>query len=231
MIIVQKLVTSSVPTYTALYMTPEENNLKIEEDQKSNLSVVADKAKPIYGAIFSWIIFPIVIVLILHFYVFQAFHVVGTSMYPTLNNSDYLIISKLGNTGAEIGHLFGNKNAFTPPRGSIIVFRFPIDTSKIFVKRVIGIPGDRVVVNNGRVLVYNAANTNGFNPDTNYEIPSTVTLINTDVKVQPNSVFVMGDNRSDGGSYDSRSWGQVPDSDVVGTVVLRLLPIDQMKTF
>jgi signal peptidase I len=201
-------------------------------DEPSNLQVTANRFSDIFGAVFSWLIFPIVIVLILHFFVFQAFHVVGTSMFPTLHNSDYLIISKLGDTEAQIERTFGHKNdVYIPARGQIIVFHFPLDPTKIFVKRVVGLPGDRVVVKDGKVTVYNKANPSGFNPDTKYEPSSTITLIDTDEIVQPGNVFVMGDNRTDGGSYDSRQWGQVPSSYIVGDVVLRLLPLDQIKVF
>ena len=209
------------------YSAPE---TKLSEP--SSLKVATNRFGDIFGAVFSWLIFPIAIVLLLHFFIFQAFHVVGTSMYPTLHNSDYLIISKLGDTEAQIGRTFGHKNeVYIPNRGQIIVFHFPLDPTKVFVKRVIGLPGDRVVVKTGQVTVYNQAHPNGFNPDTGYEPAGTATLIDTDETVQPGNIFVMGDNRSNGGSYDSRQWGQVPSSYIIGEVVLRLLPLDQIKTF
>jgi signal peptidase I len=200
--------------------------------QPSNLQLTANRFGDVFGAVFSWLIFPIIIVFILHFFIFQAYHVVGTSMVQTLQNSDYLIVSKLGDTEAQIGRTFGHKNdLYIPQRDQIIVFHFPLDPTKIFVKRVIGLPGDRVVVKSGKVTVYNAAHPNGFDPNTGYEPAGTVTLIDTDVTVKPGNVFVMGDNRSNGGSYDSRQWGQVPSANIIGDVVLRLLPLDQIKTF
>jgi signal peptidase I len=213
-------------------MNPETTPPEAKPSEPSSPQVTTNRLGDIFGAVFSWLIFPIAIVLLLHFFIFQAFHVVGTSMYPTLHNSDYLIISKLGDTEAEIGRVFGHPNdLYIPKRGQIIVFHFPLDPTKVFVKRVVGLPGDRVVVNNGKVTIYNAANPNGFNPDTSYEPPSTDTLIDTDEMVQDGHVFVMGDNRTNGGSYDSRQWGQVPSSDIIGDVVLRLLPLDQIKSF
>ncbi len=201
-------------------------------EQPPKLRTATSRLTDWAGAIFSWFLFPIAIVIILHLFVFQAYHVVGTSMVPTLNNTDYLIISKLGDTGAQIGRTFGHKNeVYIPARGQIIVFHFPLDPTKVFVKRVIGIPGDRVVVKNGKVTIYNKDNPNGFNPDATYEPANTVTLEDTDYVVPPGNVFVMGDNRSDGGSYDSRQWGPVPSSYIIGDVVLRLLPLDQIKVF
>jgi signal peptidase I len=212
-------------------MNPEEPAPQRPEPP-SNLQTVANRFTDWGGAIFSWFLFPIGIVIILHLFVFQAYHVVGTSMVNTLHDTDYLIISKLGDTGAQIGRTFGHKNeVYIPDRGQIIVFHFPLDPTKVFVKRVIGLPGDRVVIKDGTLTIYNKANPNGFNPDTKYEPAGTVTLEDTDYTVPPGNVFVMGDNRSDGGSYDSRQWGPVPSSYIIGDVVLRLLPLDQVRVF
>jgi signal peptidase I len=160
-------------------------------------------------------------VIVLHEFVFQAFHVSGTAMSPALNDGDYLITSVLEPS-------LGGK-AYVPQRGQIIVFHFPLDTSKIFIKRVVGLPGDHVVISGGKVTIYNKANPNGFNPDVSYEAPSADTLIDTNEIVKPNSVFVLGDNRAAGASYDSRQWGDLPSSDIISVVVYRLEP--SFKTY
>lgn len=201
----------------------------LQEEQESQLSSIAHGFTSILGGIFSWIIFPVAVVLILHNFVFQAYHVLGTSMVPTLHDTDYLIISKVGYTQALVGRSLGKNDPYLPARGQIIVFHYPKDPSKIFVKRVVGEPGDHVVVRNGTVTVFNSAHPSGFNPDTNYEPSGTQTLIDTDVTVQQDNLFVMGDNRTPGGSYDSREWGQLPSSYIIGNAVLRLLPLDQVK--
>lgn len=226
-------------TYTHYYMNPETptpptpSNHPNKSAEPSSLQIVANHFATIFGAIFSWLIFPIFIVLILHFFIFQAFHVVGTSMVPNLHDTDYLIISKLDDTRSMIGRALGHKNdLYLPARGQIIVFHFPLDPTKTFVKRVVGIPGDRVVVNNGVVTLYPGGDmSKGYNPDAKYEIKGTITLIDTDEIVKTGNVFVMGDNRSDGGSYDSRQWGQLPSSYIIGNAVLRLLPLDKVTVF
>ena len=200
-----------------------------DEGAGSAIASIASGFSTIFGAIFSWIIFQIAVVLILHNFVFQAYHVVGTSMVPTLHDTDYLIISKLGYTEKLIERTFGQDQKYIPSRGQIIVFRFPKDTTRVFVKRVVGLPGDRIVVKNGSVTIYNAAHPNGFNPDANYEPKDASTLIDTDEVVQTGNVFVMGDNRTPNGSYDSREWGELPSSYIIGNAVLRLLPLDQVK--
>ena len=181
------------------------------------------------AGIFSWIIFPIAVVLILHNFVFQAYHVLGTSMVNTLHDSDYLIISKVGYTEALIGRTFGRNDLYLPARGEIIVFHYPKDPTKIFVKRVIGLPGDHIVIKNGTVTVFNKQHPAGYSPDVKYEPAGTQTLIDTDETVQPGNLFVMGDNRTPGGSFDSREWGELPSSYIIGNAVLRLLPLDQVK--
>jgi len=200
-----------------------------EAVKSSPLSSIASGFGSVVGAIFSWVIFPIAVVLILHNFVFQAYHVLGTSMVPTLHDTDYLIISKLGYTQALIERTFGKNDLYLPARGQIIVFRYPKDPTKVFVKRVVGEPGDRVVVKNGTVTVYDKTHPEGFNPDTSYEPKDSQTLIDTDEVVQPGNLFVMGDNRTPGGSYDSREWGELPSSYIIGNAVLRLLPLDQVR--
>jgi signal peptidase I len=200
-----------------------------EPQSDSALGSIARGFTGILGGIFSWIIFPVAVVLILHNFVFQAYHVLGTSMVNTLHDTDYLIISKLGYTSALIGRTFGKNDPYLPARGQIIVFHYPKDPTKIFVKRVIGEPGDHVVIKNGTVTIYNQQHPNGFNPDTAYEPSGTQTLIDTDETVPADNLFVMGDNRTPGGSYDSREWGYLPSSYIIGNAVLRLLPLDQVK--
>lgn len=198
-----------------------------EPQAPSLLQSVANGFRTMTGAIFSWIIFPVLVVLILHNFVFQAYRVLGTSMVPTLHEADYLIISKVGKSQGMVERLFGQNTTYIPGRGQIIVFHYPKDPSKVFVKRVIGLPGDRVVIKEGHVTVFNKSNTSGFNPDAKYEAIDTTTLIDTDEVVQDGSVFVIGDNRTPGGSYDSREWGELPSSYIIGNAVLRLLPLDK----
>jgi len=150
-------------------------------------------------------------------------------MVPSLHDADYLIVSKLGYTQSLVERTFGQDKKYIPARGQVIVFRFPKDTSRVFVKRVVGLPEDRIVVKNGGVTIYNKAHPGGFNPDAAYEADGATTLVDTDEVVQEGNVFVMGDNRTPNGSYDSREWGELPSSYIIGNAVLRLLPLDQVK--
>jgi signal peptidase I len=182
--------------------------------------------------IISWFVIPIVLVVILHFYVFSAFHVVGTSMLPTLQNSDYLIVSEVGRSVAQVEH-----KDYVPARGQIIVFHYPKDPSLDFVKRVIALPGERVVINNCTVTVYNAQNPQGFDPDqhpshlTNGSCTQSDTEGSLDETVPAGNIFVLGDNRTPGGSSDSRVWGYLPTYDIIGNAVLRLYPFSNVRIF
>jgi len=111
------------------------------------------------------------------------------------------------------------------------VFHYPKQPTLDFVKRVIGLPGDRVVVNNCTVTVYDAQHPQGLNPDAVHKIAGSCTEGNIDETVPPNNVFVLGDNRTSGGSFDSRDWGFLPSYDIIGNVVLRLYPFSTLHIF
>ncbi len=180
-----------------------------------------------FFGLLNWVIIPLAIVFILHNFVFQAFHVVGSSMVPTLHDADYLIISKVEKTVAGIEH-----KDYIPNRYQVIVFHYPKQPSLVFVKRVIGLPGERVTVKNGTVMVYNKENPNGFNPDNDsFQRADVTTLGDIDEVVPTGQVFVLGDNRTPNGSFDSRDWGMLPSSYIIGKATLRLLPLDGFRFF
>lgn len=179
----------------------------------------------------SWVIIPAALIFLLHNFVFSAYHVVGSSMIPNLHDSDYLIISKVGKT---VSGLSGQK--YTAERGQIVVFHYPKEPQYDFVKRVVGLPGERVVVRDGKITVYNTEHPNGFDPDTTHTTTGSYTQAGPDdepidVTVPEGNIFVVGDNRTPNGSTDSREWGFLPSSDIVGNVVLRLYPLNSIKLF
>jgi len=166
-------------------------------------------------------------------FIFQSYEVDGPSMQTTLQNQDRLIVLKLPRTMARItGH------AYVPHRGDIVIFNKNDLTelggsseNKQLIKRVVGLPGERVVVKNGTLTVYNKDNPNGFQPDKT--LPYGNVIVTTpgdlDVTVPPNQVFVCGDNRTN--SLDSRYFGPIPLKDIVGKLVLRIYPFDKAKSF
>lgn len=165
-------------------------------------------------------------------FVFQTYVVDGSSMLPTLTHNDRLIVVKLGKSFASV-----RGDDYIPPRNSVIVFsrQDSVDSSgdnkMQLIKRVVGIPGDRVVVKNGNVTIYNSEYPNGFNPDESDEFSTStnVTSGNVDITVDDGEVFVLGDNRSN--SRDSRSFGTINTSTIEGELKLRILPLSESRSF
>ena len=142
-------------------------------------------------------------------FIAQPFVVVGSSMDPTFATGQYLIID-------ELSYRFE-----APSRGQVIIFKYPKDTTKYFIKRIIGLPGEKISITNGKVTIKNKANPGGITLDEPYlkfeantNMPEE-TLSSTDY-------FVMGDNRP--ASLDSRSWGPLPQNLITGRALLRLFP-------
>jgi len=186
--------------------------------------------------------------LINHF-VFQSFNVVGPSMEPTLEGengvSDRLIVNRLPITAAAL-----SGKQYVPNRGEIIVFRNPLHGSvsasdEYIVKRVIGLPGERVVVNDCELTVYNSQHPEGFDPydsftnlaENDAEYNQCVNGDGTDVTVADNEIFVVGDHREGNYSMDSRdgggraSLGTIPLDDIVGPVAMRIWPLNKITVF
>ena len=174
------------------------------------------------------------IAILLTLYLFQSYQVEGPSMQPTLHNGDRLIIWKAPRTMARVtGH------NYVPNRGDIIVFvekglMTSNGSDKQLIKRVIGLPGDRVVIKNKEVKIYNKEHPKGFDPDTTLPYGQGLNLsVSPDDEVDEtlgkNQVFVMGDNRDN--SLDSRVFGPLDTNDIIGKLVLRLLPLSDAKLF
>ncbi|HLZ14426.1 MAG TPA: signal peptidase I [Candidatus Saccharimonadales bacterium] len=188
-------------------------------------------AKNVASTIAVLLLAPIFAILLTAF-VFQSYQVDGPSMQSTLFNNDRLIVWKAPRTWARL-----TKHAYIPKRGDIIVFtdpnlaQFGQDPNKQLIKRVIGLPGERVVVANNVVTIYNTGHPQGFNPDFTlpYQRLGHDTAGNIDLTVPKDHVFVMGDNRPD--SLDSRMFGPVPADHIVGKLIIRVLPVNEMRRF
>jgi signal peptidase I len=165
-------------------------------------------------------------------FIIQSYQVDGESMEKTLQDHDRLIVDKLPRTIARItGH------GYIPHRGDIIIFNqagLPdagLSQEKQLIKRVVALPGERIVIKDGGITVYNNQHPSGFNPDkqSGYEIDAPLTPGNVELIVPPGEVFVCGDNRTN--SEDSRFFGPVSSENIVGKLVLRLLPLDKFQTY
>lgn len=132
-------------------------------------------------------------------------------MEPNFSNGNYLIVD-------EISYYFRN-----PSRGDVIVFKYPNDPSVFFIKRVIGLPNDRVVIRDGKIFI----NNQEFKED--YFVSPVFTEGRLDVLLGGDDYFVLGDNRAY--SFDSRNWGPVKLKNIIGLARLRILPINEIKAF
>lgn len=168
------------------------------------------------GEIIRFSLIALLIVLPIRLFVAQPFIVSGASMETTFMTGQYLIVDQLSYHFEE------------PSRGDVIVFRYPKDPSKFFIKRVIGIPGDTVSINGKDVTLQNTEHPEGVLLKESYiqEMKPGTTLTET---LGKNEYFVMGDNRN--ASSDSRSWGMLPRDNIIGRAFLRLFPITQASIF
>lgn len=160
-------------------------------------------------------------VFLIRAYLVQPFLVSGASMFPTFHDKDYLLVD-------EVSFRFREAN-----RGEVIVFRYPNDESTFFIKRIVGVEGDTVSFENGKVKIVNAEHPNGIILDETY-LPSGVVTnprpgSATSFIVKPGEYVVLGDNRSY--SFDSRDWGVLQKDEIIGLVRLRLWPISDFQVF
>jgi signal peptidase I len=160
-------------------------------------------------------IIAVVIVIPFRIFIAQPFVVNGASMDPTFENGQYLIVDQLS-------------YRFTPPeRGSVLIFKYPKDTSKYFIKRVIGLPGETVSIKDGIVSIKNNARPEGFTLDEPYIVYSKTDSFQ--MTLDSDEYFVLGDNRA--GSADSRIWGPMPSEDIIGRPLIRLFPVSAAGIF
>lgn len=163
------------------------------------------------------IIISLAIIIPIRYFLVQPFYVKGASMEPSFYDKEYLIID-------ELSYRFQD-----PLRGAIVVFRYPLDPSQYFIKRVIGLPGERVRINGGQVTIFNAENTDGLTLDESAYLPRAFTTGEKTVTLRADEYYLLGDNRS--ASMDSRVFGPVKRKLIVGRVWLRGWPIGRLTNF
>jgi signal peptidase I len=170
----------------------------------------------ILGAL-SWVrdlAFSILIAVVLIVFIYQPVKVEGTSMEPGLSDNERIFINK-----------FTYKlNLGEVKRGDTVVFWYPRDTTKSYIKRVIGLPGDRIRIVMGQVYVNGVPLKEDYVADASRD-PSTWSG-GKEVTVPPNDYFVLGDHRNQ--SSDSRAWGYVPRENIYGKAVFVYWPLDKM---
>ena len=154
---------------------------------------------------------------LVRYYLFKPFYVKGASMEPNFYDHEYLIIDEL------------SYRLHDPKRGDVIVFHYPNNPKEYFLKRIIGLPGERVKISEGVATIYNDEHPEGFAVKEDY-IPSDVTTEGEKImSLSKNQYFVMGDNRPN--SFDSRRFGPVDENLIVGRTWLRGWPLNRIQVF
>ncbi len=176
-----------------------------EDDDKA---VFADAGSPL-SEIFQFSLIAILIVVPIRLFIAQPFIVSGASMEDTFHSGEYLIVDQL------------TYHFEQPSRGDVIVFRYPRDPSKFFIKRIIGLPGDTVTIENGVITIADKEHPEGFVLSEEYAetMPPAAKMVE---KIGEREFFVMGDNRDE--SSDSRSWGVLQEERIIGRAWMRLFP-------
>jgi len=183
------------------------------ENQSPGLSESAATKRTAFNPI-SWmrdLAFSVLIAVVLIVFIYQPVKVEGTSMMPTLSDQERIFINKF-TYRLGLGSI---------ARGDMVVFWFPMDVSKSYIKRVIGLPGDTVRIDHGTVIVNGQPLTENYVPKEYRDYQSM-----PETQLAPNQYFVLGDHRIS--SNDSRAWGTVPRQNIYGKAVFVYWPLDKM---
>ena len=193
--------------------TKERTDTAHNSQPQSHTPSPTPEAKPgFFGELFRIALIALVVVVPIRLFIAQPFIVQGASMEPTFENGEYLIVDQL------------SYNFETPERGDVIIFRYPRDPSKFFIKRIVGLPGETVTVRGDTVTIVNGDYPEGLVLDESYIRSMHGDEVLTR-NLEPDEYFVMGDNRD--ASSDSRVWGALPEDLIVGRALLRLLPVSK----
>jgi signal peptidase I len=157
------------------------------------------------------------IVIPIRFFVLQPFTVKGASMEPNFHDNEYLIIDEI------------SYRLHQPKRGDVVVLHNPSLLSEFFIKRVIGLPGERIVVADGKVSVFDSTGKGGVLNESAYLPAGRTTFGDIDITLGSDEVYLMGDNRP--ASLDSRSFGPIKLNDLVGRTAIRAWPITKAAVF
>ena len=198
------LVSSTFFTYDEPQMSPANEQKNEESSTNTTRGVIWETLR--YVLIAALIIIPV------RTFIAQPFVVEGLSMYPTFHNRDYLIVNELAKYEGDYH------------RGDVVILRYPLDTSKYFIKRVIGLPGETVTITDGTVTITSPTITTPLVLSEPYvKNPKADSSART---LSQDQYFVMGDNRAQ--SSDSRAWGPVPKKLMDGKTLVRLFPLTQI---
>lgn len=167
--------------------------------------MIKEETKAFYKDLFKVLAVSLILAGIIRWFIFMPFKVQGASMEENFHNNDYLIVDKI------------SPNFKDWKRGEVVVFKYKGDWRTYYIKRIIGLPGEEVKINNGKIFINGELLEEDYTPG------------DLDMILGYDEYFVLGDNRV--ASSDSRAWGALAEKDIIGRVVLRLLPLSKINIF
>lgn len=199
-------------------MFPEKNpEIKSERNSTSQALSVLGGVGLFVIEVLKIAVLAAVTIVAIRYFLFKPFYVKGASMEPNFHDHEYLIID-------ELSYRFR-----APERGEVIVFRYPNNPKEYFLKRIIGLPGERVKIAEGKVLVYNQEHPEGITVEEEYLPKDLATTGEKITALGEDEYFVLGDNRAN--SFDSRRFGSVQKNTIVGRAWFRGWPISRIEKF
>lgn len=193
--------------------TPQDSELQTDETQDmSQESTLLGKVALFFLELVKIVVLAAVTIVLVRYFLFKPFYVKGESMTPTFYENEYLIID-------ELSYRFRD-----PKRGEVVVFRSPTSPDDFYLKRVIGLPGERVRVENGNVTVCQVECTVLNESYIDIETPGDVAFT-----LGADQYAVLGDNRN--ASYDSRRFGPIDKTAIEGRTILRGWPLTRISYF
>lgn len=195
----------------------EENNVPSFEPEKPK-NEVFESIKSFVWETAKVVIISLAIIIPVRYYLIQPFYVKGASMEPNFYDHEYLIIDEISYRFSEV------------KRGDVIVFKYPKDPSGYFIKRVIGLPNERIKIEGGKITIYNPQYPQGVLVDESQYLDKNLeTLGAIDITLGQNEYYVLGDNRMS--SLDSRRFGPLEEKYLVGKVWVRGWPLNRITSF
>jgi len=181
------------------------------DEDKSILQRIAN----FLGSLIETFVMAMAIFVIVYFFLVQPHQVTGNSMLPNFDDGEYILTDKV------------SYHLHPPKRGDVIVFKAPKNQQKDFIKRIIGLPGEKIKLEKGSVFINGEKLQEVYLPSNTVTLPKSLMIEGQDVLVPLNEYFVLGDNRQH--SSDSRDWGTVPRSSIIGKAWLRYWPIRKIS--
>ncbi len=170
------------------------------------------------GSLIVYTLVALGLALFIRFFIAAPYIVQGASMMPTFQDLNYLIIDRV------------SYNLESPQRGDVVVFDLPQNESRALIKRVVGLPGETVIIQGNVVTIVSEEHPQGFQLEEPYVSEENFGgASNVSITLSADEYFVLGDNRKV--SADSRVWGALPREDIVGRVFVRLFPFGQISFF